>query len=204
VTNAAPTVEQPARATPLAPEDRRSKIIDAVLPLVLENGGAVTSRQIAEAAGVAEGTVFRAFGDKDSLIRAAVTRYLDPAPLLAQLAAIDPARPLDEKIRLILSALRSRFAGVFRIMSALKEEDRPVPVSIRDEVALVVADILGADAKRLAWTAAQVAQLARLLAFASSFPLLTEGSEFTDDELAELVLHGITGSPDTVRNTHAR
>lgn len=179
-------------------------IVDAVLPLLLEHGGAVTSRQIAEAAGVAEGTVFRAFGDKESLIQAAVTRYLDPQPLLAELGAIDPARPLDEKIRLILVALRSRFTGVFRIMSALKEEDRPAPVSIRDEVARVVADVLGADAERLAWTAAQVAQLARLLAFASSFPLLTAGSEFTDDELTALVLHGITGSPDNPRDAHAR
>ena len=46
-------------------------IIDAVIPLILEHGVGITSRQIAEAAGVAEGTVFRAFGDKESLIAAA-------------------------------------------------------------------------------------------------------------------------------------
>lgn len=181
-------------------------IIDAVLPLLLENGSSVTSRQIAEAAGVAEGTIFRAFGDKESLLKAAVTRYLDPAPLLRELDAIDPGLPLDAKIRLILGALRHRFTGVFAMMSTLREEDRPAPVSMRDDIAERVAAALGADQETLGWSAAQVAQLARLLAFASSFPLLTAGSAFTDDELTELILHGIVGSPDTgtTRDTHAR
>ncbi|MCU1430433.1 MAG: DNA-binding transcriptional regulator, AcrR family, partial [Actinomycetia bacterium] len=36
-------------------------IVAATLPLLLEHGDRVTSRQIAEAAGIAEGTIFRAF-----------------------------------------------------------------------------------------------------------------------------------------------
>lgn len=180
-------------------------IVDAVLPLLLEHGSTVTSRQIAEAAGVAEGTIFRAFGDKDSLLKAAVARYLDPQPLLDELGAIDPERPLEEKIRLILGALHRRFDGVFRVMSVLKEEDRPTPVSMRENIAELVAVALGPDQHRLGWTAAQVAQLARLVSFASSFPQLTAGSEFTDDELARLVLYGIAGSPTPrTEDTHAR
>ncbi len=181
-------------------------IIDAVLPLLLEHGSAVTSRQIAEAAGVAEGTIFRAFGDKGSLLKAAVGRYLDPAPLLSELDAIDPSLPLEAKIRLILGALRHRFTGVFTVMSTLREEDRPAPVPLREDIAERVGTALGPDLDALGWTAAQVGQLARLLAFANSFPLLTAGGEFSDDELTELVLHGINGSPNTgtARNTHAR
>ena len=52
-------------------------IIDAVIPLILEHGVGITSRQIAEAAGVAEGTVFRAFGDKESLIAAAADAFFE-------------------------------------------------------------------------------------------------------------------------------
>lgn len=172
-------------------------IVDAVLPLLLEHGRGVTSRQLAEAAGVAEGTIFRAFGDKNSLLKAAVARYLDPEPLLTELAAIDPARPLEQKIRSILGALRRRFDGVFRVMSTLAEEDRPAPVSVQEDIARLVAAALAPDQHRLGWSAAQIAQLARLLAFSSSFPLLTTGNEFTDDELTALVLRGILGSSPT-------
>ena len=47
-------------------------IIEAMLPLLLEHGEMVTTRQIAEAAGIAEGTIFRVFADKDELIAAVV------------------------------------------------------------------------------------------------------------------------------------
>ncbi|MET4639456.1 TetR/AcrR family transcriptional regulator [Mycetocola sp. 2940] len=205
MTTTTPTTLEPSvRATPLAPDDRRSMIVDAVLPLLLEHGRAVTSRQLAEAAGVAEGTIFRAFGDKDSLLKAAVARYLDPEPLLTELAAIDPAEPLDAKMRSILGALRRRFDGVFRVMSTLNEEDRPTPASVREDIERLVAAALAPEAKALRWSPAQVAQFTRLLAFSSSFPLLTSGSEFTDAELAEFILHGIVGPSVSPKDTHAR
>ena len=45
------------RAPALAPEDRRAALVEVTLPLVLEHGRAVTTAQIAEAAGVAQGTI---------------------------------------------------------------------------------------------------------------------------------------------------
>ena len=56
-------------------------IVEATLPLLLEHGEMVTTRQIAEAAGIAEGTIFRVFADKDELIAAVVEHAVDPAPL---------------------------------------------------------------------------------------------------------------------------
>ena len=56
----------------MAPEARREMIVDAALPLILEHGERVTTRQIADAAGIAEGTIFRAFADKDDVIAAVV------------------------------------------------------------------------------------------------------------------------------------
>ena len=65
------TRRRTGRAAPMAPDDRRRAIVDAVVPLLLEHGGDVTTRQIAEAAGIAEGTIFRVFPDKPALLMAA-------------------------------------------------------------------------------------------------------------------------------------
>ncbi|HEX9549144.1 MAG TPA: helix-turn-helix domain-containing protein, partial [Acidimicrobiales bacterium] len=62
------TATSTRRAAALPPDERRSMIVAATLPLLLAHGERVTSRQIAEAAGIAEGTIFRAFADKDELI----------------------------------------------------------------------------------------------------------------------------------------
>ena len=52
----------------MPPDERRDAIIDVVLPLLLEHGSDVSTRQIAEAAGIAEGTIFRVFPDKAALL----------------------------------------------------------------------------------------------------------------------------------------
>ena len=58
----------PKRATALPADERRTMIVEATLPLLLRHGEMVTTRQIAEAAGIAEGTIFRVFADKDAVI----------------------------------------------------------------------------------------------------------------------------------------
>src|SRR5882724_9562192 len=82
------TVTKSTRATALPPDERRSMIVAATLPLLLEHGDRVTSRQIAEAAGIAEGTIFRAFADKDEVIAAVIEAALDPEPLETALTGI--------------------------------------------------------------------------------------------------------------------
>ena len=68
-------------------------IVAATLPLLLEHGDRVTTKQIAEAAGIAEGTIFRAFVDKDEVIAAVIESALDPEPLEAALSAIPSDLP---------------------------------------------------------------------------------------------------------------
>lgn len=184
------------RAQPLAPEDRKAMIIEAVIPLLIEHGRGVTSRQIADAACVAEGTIFRAFGDKESLVQAAVEKYLDPEPLREALRSIDPARPLEHKVGAIIALLRERFRDVMRIMAVVGYERPPVPQE-RSEFAAIIARVLAPEAQELNWPPDRVAHILRLISFASAFPALNDGIEFSADDLARIALVGVAGRPST-------
>ena len=63
----------------MAPDDRRKAILDVLVPLIVEKGGDVSTREIARAAGIAEGTIFRVFPDKKSLMLAAAEEAINPA-----------------------------------------------------------------------------------------------------------------------------
>jgi len=182
------------RAQPLSVEDRRAMIVDAVIPLLVEYGRGVTSKQIAEAAGIAEGTIFRAFGDKETLVQAAIEKYLDPEPLRDALRAIDPALPFEHKIRAVLYLLRERFESVMRIMAVVGPQRPPVPQE-RGQFVAIIGRLLEPEADRLNWAPERVAHLLRLISFSSAFPALNEGIEFSIDDLARFAMVGIAGEP---------
>lgn len=184
------------RARPLPVDERRAMIIHAVLPLLLEHGPSVTSRQIAEAAGIAEGTIYRAFADKESLIEAVMDHFLDPEPMQFALRSIDPELPLESKVFAIVAAMRERFAMVFRLMAVLGSERRPMP-SQRKVYTEIITECLGSDVDRLSFSPAEVGQVIRLVAFSAAFPQLNAGAEFSTDELTSIILYGVTGPADS-------
>lgn len=108
----------------MTPDERRAAIADAVMPLVAERGLDVTSRELAEAAGVAEGTLFRAFGDKTALVGAVAIEGLSragrPEDTLAELTGIDLTLPLERRLELVIELGRHRTAEVMRWMSVLR------------------------------------------------------------------------------------
>ncbi|GAA4180797.1 TetR/AcrR family transcriptional regulator [Gryllotalpicola koreensis] len=193
-TDASADVAAPRRAPAMSPEDRRAQIVDATIPLVLANGAAVTSKQIAEAAGVAEGTVFRAFGDKDAVIDAAVRKYLEPGPLRARLGAIDATLPLEFKVRQVISMLQQRFQGVFAMMAAVGLRERPpVQRNTGEGYTQVIAELFAPDADRLGIPADRIAPFLRALSFVTSIGPFQASDPIEIDELVDLALHGITG-----------
>src|SRR6476659_2565924 len=92
------TAIKTTRATALPADERRSMIVAATLPLLLEHGDRCTSRQIAEAAGIAEGTIFRVFADKDEIIVAVIEAAIDTQPLERVLAGIPPGLGFEKSL----------------------------------------------------------------------------------------------------------
>lgn len=184
-----------ARARPLAPEDRREMIIEAVIPLILEQGVGITSRQIAEAAGVAEGTIFRAFGDKDTLIAAAADAFLERGARAVSAPLIDPTLELDEKLEILVDLMRHRVRDVMR-MAMLTGRRGPTPSTEQlEHFNRMIAEVFARDAHRLRVSPERLGQYVRALAIASSIPV--GGPELSDREIVELITYGILVSPET-------
>ena len=101
-------------------EERRRDIIAATLPLIETEGFSVSTKKIADAAGIAEGTVFRVFPTKEDLLRAAMTSYMDLTDLIDKVGAIDSARPLEEKISEIIDIVQESATRVRTFMLAMR------------------------------------------------------------------------------------
>lgn len=190
------------RARPLAPEERRAAILDAVMPLLREHGRDASTRQLAEAAGIAEGTLFRAFGDKESIISAAIDRIRDPEPLRNALRGIDPDEPTEAKVRQVLGLLRERFGQVVQFMTALRLQGPPPrhPQPEDAEWLTVFAQLFRPD--ELTIPPAAFEHYLRLLAFGSAIPVFSSAHPFDTDQLADIVLRGVL--PATSTTTQGR
>ncbi len=183
------------RAAALPPEARRQAIVEATLPLLMEHGLAVTTRQIAEAAGIAEGTIFRAFTDKDALIAAVVEKALDPAPLEARLAAIDVGLPLEARLVAAVRVLQERSVSLWQLVSnvgysAPTEERDAIRRRNTATLSSLVA-LLEPDAARLRFDAEASARRLRSLSIAATHPALVGDEPLSAEEIVSLFLDGV-------------
>jgi AcrR family transcriptional regulator len=185
-----------ARATALPAEERRAAIVAAALPLLLEQGAGVTTRQIAEAAGIAEGTIFRVFADKTALIDAVVEAAFDPAPTAAALADIDLGLALEPRLTEATEVLQRRVATIWQLMTAVgmtKPPTAPSDAAARRQSPEMVAlaALFVPDARRLRLDPLEAAERLRGLTFACSHPALIAGEPSTPAEIVSLLLDGI-------------
>ena len=183
------------RATALPAVERRAAIVAATLPLLLEHGASVTTRQIAEAAGIAEGTIFRVFPDKDSLIEAAVAAAFDHTALVARLGAIDRGLPLEGRLVQAVEILQERINRIFQLMSTVGATKPgngklPDPVSPPPELT-ALAELIEPDRAALRLDSYAAAQLLRGLAFAGSHPMFATTGPWSPTEIVSLALDGI-------------
>src|SRR4051794_23625676 len=163
------TAVRRGRARPLSPEERRDGLIDATLNLLREHGRAVTTRQIAEAAGVAEGTIFRVFETKEELIDAAIARAFEPGGLVERVREIDPEEPLQDRLVTLVSIMQQRFRASFDLMKKVgmvrppdSVHDRPEAVAWRAQIQEQLLGVVGDDADRLRVPADQFLHRLRL------------------------------------------
>lgn len=188
-------------------EERRSALISATGPLLERYGRDVSTRQIADAAGVAEGTIFRAFATKDELIDAVIEEVFDEQRTRAALLAIDRTLPLQLRLVVAVTILQERTRRVFALFHSLRlrpgwagpsPEDRPAHETLhakqkhdRELLELVLVDLVGPDADQLRVPVGDAVTALRATVFALTHPLLGDERLATPDRIVDLVLHGI-------------
>lgn len=179
------------RASPLSVEDRRAQILDAAIPLLREHGGDVTTRQVADACGIAEGTIFRAFTDKAELVDAALARFMDPSQVRAALARVDHSAPVEERMRALVLLLADRFAGVMGLMAAAGMTRPKGARESKERFLAMLTEAIEPDAAALRVDPGTAARIMRMVAFASAIETTHGEQSLTVDELVDLILHGV-------------
>jgi AcrR family transcriptional regulator len=164
-----------------------------VLPLLMEQGANATSRQLAVAAGVSEGTIFNVFGDKEALLAAAFETAIDTAPFERAVSAINPAAPLEERLLQATKLIQRHIVDIWRLVTQLGPDHhhhRPGPFP--DSPALTA--LLAADPSQLRVEPADGARLLRSITFACTHPMLTPKPR-PAVAIVALFLHGASASP---------
>ncbi|MGL5808986.1 MAG: TetR/AcrR family transcriptional regulator [Nocardioides sp.] len=193
------------RAPRLAPAERRTVLIDATLPLLMEHGRGVTTKQIAEAAGVAEGTIFVVFDSKEDLIEQTLAAAFDLAPFEAALDALPTDVALRQRLIRYVELLQQRLTSIFGLMRAMgivapPESARhrsPERKRIFAKAAAYVAPAPG----ELAVSVDELMHLVRLLTFSGSHYEIAHGRLLSPEEVVSVVLDGVARERSPVPET---
>jgi AcrR family transcriptional regulator len=165
-------------------------IVEATLPLLVEHGEMVTSRQIAAAAGIAEGTIFRVFADKDALIAAVIDMAFDAEPLERALATVDHGLAFEEAVTAATTILQQRVIDLWRLVSSIGPRFHDRTRRSMEQSDELVA-LFTAHRDHLAVEPAEAARLLRALTLSTTHPMLAE-QPMAPTAIVQLFLHGVS------------
>jgi AcrR family transcriptional regulator len=192
----------------MSPDDRRRAIVQAMLPLLVERGDEITTRQIAEAAGIAEGTIFRVFPDKKALMLAAAEEAINPADgAAAWEQAMAEIGPLRDKVvaaaQRVLDRMRMTMTVMFAVRRHLGSHEElhrhdkkhfgppQFVIDAQAELHRRLTGIFEAHRDELAVDPEVAAVALRSLIFGASRPELGMTPALTAEQIADLLLSGV-------------
>jgi AcrR family transcriptional regulator len=192
------------------PDDRRTAIVSTLLPLLVERGGEVSTREIAQAAGIAEGTIFRVFPDKRSLLLAAAEEAINPAHGQEQFdeslagvvdlrdkVVVAAGRVLDrmQLTMAVMVAVRPQLAAALHEAAEKGHKPRFGPpefvLKAQEDLHKRLTGLFEPHRDELATTPEVAAIALRSLTFGASRPELGLAPVLGPEEIADLLLDGV-------------
>lgn len=182
--------------------------MEVTLDLVRERHEMPSTRDIARAADVAEGTVFRAFETKDALTDAVIGAVACPVPLRSAISAIDPSLPLAQRTLAATRLLMQRYDGVLGVLGPMGIKGPPahhahpgcpdpaaqIPGPSCRRTALV--ELFEPDADRLRLPPEEFVRVLRILCFGGTARHVADAPPLSPEAVTDLVLHGALRTGD--------
>ncbi len=167
--------------------------------MLVSHGEKVTTRQIAEAAGIAEGTIFRVFANKDEVIEAVIDDLTDLSRICRLVANTAGEPSLIAQVRAVLTVVGAEVAafaelGPFihqRRMAAQKEPFHQHPEPDHRQFLTAVEEVLEPFAEELTVSPQQAAWLVEMALLSTALPHIPSSPITRPQDLADVLVHGI-------------